>query len=118
MWEIEFYEKGNKIPVQDFLDGLNKKLRAKAIRDIILLKELGTEIREPYSKNIGDNLFELRIKFSSDIARIFCFFFDGEKIILPNGFIKKSNKTPKKEIDKAMKYKREYFERGGKNEKF
>lgn len=42
MWKIEFYEKVNKIPVQNFLDSLNKKLRAKAIRDIILLKKLGT----------------------------------------------------------------------------
>lgn len=80
MWEIEFFEtKGKEVPIEDFLNSLNTKMRAKAVRDIVLLKELGTSIREPYSKSIGNGLFELRIKFASDIARTFYFFFDGKK---------------------------------------
>jgi phage-related protein len=53
---------------------------------------VGNNIREPYSKHIENGIFELRIKSSSDIARVFCFFFDKEKIILTNGFIKKAKK--------------------------
>lgn len=116
MWEVEFYvAKDNEIPIQGFLDKLDRKMRAKALRDILLLKELGTSMREPYSKHIKDGVFELRIKFASDISRIFYFFFVNNRIILTNGFIKKTNKTPSREIEKALKYKAD-FERRGKNE--
>lgn len=112
MWEIEFYEtQNNTIPVQDFLNSLDKKMRAKAIKEILLLKDLGTLIREPYSKHIKDGVFELRIKFGSNISRIFYFFFVGDKIVLTNGFIKKSQKTPQEEITKALKYKLDYIRR-------
>lgn len=112
MWKVEFYETQNKdIPIEFFLDNLNTKLRAKTIRDILLLEELGTAIREPYSKPIKDGLFELRTKFSSDIVRVFYFFFDNKKIILTHGFIKKTKKTPRREIEKALKYKLDYERR-------
>lgn len=112
MWEIEFYEtENNKIPVQDFLNSLDKKMRAKAIKEILLLKDLGILIREPYSKHIKDGVFELRIKFGSNVSRIFYFFFVWDKIVLTNGFIKKSQKTPQEEITKALKYKLDYERR-------
>ena len=54
-------------------------------------------------------LYEIRAKFASDIVRVFCFF-DGEKlVILLSGFQKKTQKTPKKEIERAMKLMQEYF---------
>lgn len=68
----------------------------------------GPDIREPYSKYIESGIFELRIKFSSDITRIFYFFIKDKKIILTNGFIKKVERTPKKYIDMAKKYKKDY----------
>lgn len=112
MWQVEFYEKENgEIPVHEFLLSLNEKMRAKAAREIKILSEYGNRLREPYSKHIQEGIFELRIKFASDISRIFYFFFDGDKIILTNGFIKKSQKTPKEEIDKAIKYKEDYQRR-------
>lgn len=104
-----------KIPVQDFLYSLEPKLRAKAFRDIELLKNLGNELREPYVKPIkGENnkgLYELRIKFSNDIARIFYFTYYKNKYILLHGFIKKSMKTPSREIEKARKYMEDYTRR-------
>ncbi len=65
-----------------------------------------------------DGLFEIRIKFESNIYRIFCCFDEGKVVILFNGFQKKSRKTPRKEIEKALRIKQEYFElkKGGKNE--
>ena len=99
MWQVEFYEKENgEIPVNDFLLSLNEKMRAKAAKEIRILSEYGNRLREPYSKHIQEGIFELRIKFASDISRIFYFFFDGDKIILTNGFIKKTQKTPKEEM--------------------
>ena len=112
MWQIEFYEtEDGKTPVQMFLDSLDIKMRAKALKEIMILHELGTAVREPYSKPIEDGLLELRIKFASNITRIFYFFFVGDKIVLTSGFIKKAQKTPKNEIEKAMRYKIDYERR-------
>ena len=57
-----------------------------------------------------DGLFEIKIKVSSDIYRIFCFFDKGNLIILLNGFQKKTEKTPKNEIEKAERLKKKYYE--------
>lgn len=109
MYRVEYYEKEDgKIPCKEFIDSLSLKMKLKAIRSIECLEELGTNIREPYSKYIGDGIFELRIKFSSDITRIFYFFVKDKTIILTNGFIKKTKKTPKKYIEMARKYKKDY----------
>ncbi|TRZ52404.1 type II toxin-antitoxin system RelE/ParE family toxin [bacterium] len=57
-----------------------------------------------------EGLFEIRIEFESNIYRIFCCFDEGNLVVLFNGFQKKTRKTPKKEIEKAMRIKIEYFE--------
>ena len=94
---------------------LTPKLRAKAFKDIELLKEHGSDLREPYVKAIKGThykgLFELRIKFSTDIARIFYFTYVNNKFILLHGFIKKTMTTPKREIEKAVKYMEDYKRR-------
>jgi phage-related protein len=56
-----------------------------------------------------DGLYEIRIKVGSDIYRVFCCFDSGRIVVLFNGFQKKSQKTPKKEIKKALKIKEDYF---------
>lgn len=112
MFDVEFYRRpdGSK-PVEEFLDSLDAKMRAKALYGISILEEYGNALREPHSKPIGDGLFELRVKFASDISRIFYFFVVDNKIILTNGFIKKTMKTPKSEIELARKYKADYERR-------
>ena len=55
-------------------------------------------------------LFEARIKLGSNIWRVFCFFDKGKLVILLNGFTKKTQKTPQKEIDKAVRLMKEYYE--------
>lgn len=109
MFDLEFYclPNGQK-PVKIFLDSLNDKMRAKALYGLSILEEFGSQLREPYSKPLGDGLFELRIKFASDITRIFYFFVVDNKIILTNGFIKKTVKTPRAELELARKYKADY----------
>ena len=69
-------------------------------------------IPDKFFKHIeGTNgLFEIRIKVGSDIFRIFCFFDEGKLVILLNGFQKKSDKTPKNEIEKAERLKQKYYE--------
>lgn len=112
MVEIEFYDtEDGKCPLQDYLDSLEAKLLAKTLRTIDLLENNGTSLRGPYSEPLGDGIFELRTKQSSDITRVLYFFFVGNKAILTNGFTKKTQKTPKSEIDLAKKYRADYMRR-------
>jgi len=115
---VEFFEgeNGNK-PVEEFLLSLDVKMRAKLLGIIGILQEKGNQLREPYSKHIVDGIFEIRGKVGSDISRVLYFFYYDGKIILTNGFIKKSQKTPNKEIEKAIKYRINYIERCENNEK-
>ena len=109
MYEIIFYDTADgKCPVQDFLDSLEPKFLAKTLRTIDLLETNGPLLREPYSKPLENGIFELRTKHGSDINRVFYFFIIGQKIILTNGIIKKTAKTPKSAIDRAKKYKTDY----------
>ena len=68
-------------------------------------------MREPYSKHVEDGIFELRCKFGSDITRVMYFFFYRGKIILTNGFVKKTQKTPVAEIQLAKARRADYMER-------
>lgn len=112
-FEIIFYHASNDdCPVLRYLKSIDdKKLYAKILRDIELLKISGNLLHEPYSKSLSHGLFELRTKQGSNISRIIYFFVVGNKIILTNGFIKKTNKTPKEELNKALKYKDDYINR-------
>ena len=115
---VELYETENgNIPVEEFLKMLDVKMRAKLLGIIKILQEKGNRLREPYSKHLDDGIFELRGKVGSDISRVLYFFYYNKKIILTNGFIKKTQKAPKTEIDKAKKYRSDYLERIDKNEK-
>ena len=112
MFSVNFYRFENGVsPVEDFLDDLPPKMRCKAVRGLELLEAFGNTLREPYSKPISDGIFELRIKFSSDIARIFYFFCEDGTIIITNGYIKKSVRTSPLEIKLAKKYKSDYERR-------
>ena len=82
-------------------------------RRIDLLEEEGALLREPYSKAVEDEIFELRAKQGSDITRVLYFFVIGQKAVLTNGFVKKTQKIPKSEKDLAKKYKADYERRYG-----
>lgn len=111
-FEIEYFEKSDKTrPVEDFILSEDIKMQAKLFRMLELLELKGNELREPYSKYLTDGIFELRAKQGSNISRVLYFFVIGRKIILTNGFRKKSQKTPKGEINLAKKYKAEYEQR-------
>ena len=88
-------------------------MRAKVLRTVSLLGDSGPTLREPYSKPLENGIFELRAKQGSDITRVLYFFIVGKKAVLTNGFIKKSQKTPKVEKELAKKYKADYERRYG-----
>ena len=70
---------------------------------------------KPYSKHLSEGIFELRAKVGADITRVLYFFYVERYIILTNGFIKKTQKTPPKEIERAKKYRADYLRRKGSN---
>ena len=116
-FEIIFYEAINgECPIEEFLNSLDKKMRAKLIGMMEILEEKGNMLREPYSKSLGDGIFELRCKFGNDITRVLYFFIYERKIILTNGFIKKTRKTPIEQIQTAKARRKDFLERMEKNE--
>ncbi len=111
-FEIVFYKKEDgREPVKEFLLSTDIKMRAKMLRTIQLLQVNGNDLREPESKHLEDGIFELRAKVGSDISRVLYFFVIGQRIILTNGFIKKKQKTPKAETERAKRYREDYLRR-------
>lgn len=111
-YEVYFFRKSDgSCPVSDFICSLETKMRVKVMAEIQLLKQNGPLLREPYSKPLGGGLFELRTKQGSDITRMLYFFFDGRQIVMTNGFVKKTPKTPPSEIETAKRYRSEYLSR-------
>ena len=108
-FEIEFYSsEDGKEPVADFLDSLDDKMSAKLVGLMEILEEKGTELRMPYSEHLEDGIFELRCKQGSNITRVMYFFYVGKKIVATNGFVKKTKKTPVKELKLAKERRKEY----------
>ena len=111
-FEIIFYQLPDGTePVRDFLLGLDIKMRAKLMHNMEILQQQGINAREPYSKPIEDGIFEIRVQTDGNISSVLDFFFVGRKIVLTNLFIKKTQKTPRKEIDMAKAYRNEYLKR-------
>ena len=111
-FEIIFYDDADgKEPVTEFIQALDGKMRAKVVRTISMLADNGPELREPHSKSLGDGIFELRTQQSNNITRVLYFFIIGRKIVLTNGFVKKTQKTPAAEIERAKKYRTEFLNR-------
>ena len=93
----------------DFYNQQKQKVKAKIIWTFRLIETI-QQVPEDYLKHLEstDGLYEIRVQLGSAIFRIFCFFDEGKLIVLANGFQKKTQKTPKAEIEKALKIKREY----------
>ena len=94
---------------EEFFVKQRDKVKNKIIWTFQLIEEMD-RVPETYLKHIEntDGLFEIRVQQGSDIFRIFCFFDEGQLVVIANGFQKKTQKTPKGEIERALKIKSEY----------
>ena len=117
MFEVLYYEKndGTK-PAEEYILSEDVKLQAKIFKELALLEEFGNALRMPHSKLLDDGIFELRVIQGTDISRILYFFVIGKRIILTNGFRKKTEKTPNEEIEKAKEYREDYKKRSKKED--
>lgn len=94
----------------DFFDTLKPEVQKKFNWTLLLIATL-ERVPEKYFKHLtgSDGIYEVRVEVGSDIYRVFCFFDKGQLVVLVNGFQKKTQKTPKSEIDEAEKLKEAYF---------
>ena len=105
--ELFFYKEYFK----EFYSKLTVKVQKKILWTLQIVETID-RIPELYFKHLEntDGLYEIRVQVGSDIYRIFCFFDDNNLVIVGHGFQKKSQKTPTKELEKADKIKKEYYE--------
>lgn len=94
----------------DFFDKQSKKIKEKIDFVLDLLSSV-ERVPEKYFKHLEgtSGLYEIRVNHGNNTFRIFCCFDEGRIVVLFSGFQKKTNKTPKSEIDRALKIKNEYF---------
>jgi phage-related protein len=113
MREIQFYRNASgDCPVEEFLDGLGPKQAQKVAWVLKLVKELPLVPKQYLKKLEGtDDLWEVRAEFGGDAFRLLGFWDAGRLIILTNGFAKKTQKTPEREIALAAQRKRDHLNR-------
>jgi phage-related protein len=113
-WEVIFYQDAKgKEPVVDFLDSLAVSERARVTRLLHLLAQYGVLLKEPHTRQIRGKLRELRIMEKGGRIRVFYFGITGRKFVLLHGFVKKTAKTPAREIDIALKRMDDFIRRYG-----
>ena len=112
--EIVFYRKSSgECPVEAFLDSLPGKVAKKVVWVLHLVEDLDRVPSQYFCKMTDtDNIWEFRIKLGSSIYRVLSFW-DGNKIVLAHGFVKKTQKTPLQEIERAEDFRRDYWMRRG-----
>jgi phage-related protein len=113
-WIVEYYvdAKGHE-PVAEFLDSLTIGSQARALRLMDLLANYGVLLKEPYSRRLKGKLRELRITDRFGEIRIVYCPFTGRRLILLHGFIKKTRKTPSRDIEIAERRLSEFIHRQG-----
>ena len=96
---------------EKFYDQQTEKVQKKILWTLRIIEELERipEVYMKYLKNTS-GLYEIRIQVGNNIYRIFCFFDIDNLVVIGHGFQKKSQKTPKQEIERAEQIKREYYE--------
>jgi phage-related protein len=113
-YKIIFYtDKEGRCPADEFLDGLELKVRAKVEKWMEKLEQYGPNLPRPHADKIKGKIRELRIIFHSNHHRLL-FFFCGKTIVITHGFIKRTWKIPKTEIERAERLMQDFLQRFGK----
>ena len=110
---IIFYRTADgKCPVQDFLDSLPGKAAQKAAWVLSLIEDLDIVPSSYFKKLVStEEIWECRIQLGSSAYRIFSFLDGNSVVVLTHGLIKKTQKTPQREIERAEAYRRDYLQR-------
>lgn len=101
-WTVEFYiDERGRSPVEEFLESLDDKTRARFGWSMDQLRLRNVQAREPLVRHLEGDLWELREESRTNIYRIVYFFLSGRRIVLLHGFQKKSQRTPPAELETA-----------------
>jgi phage-related protein len=106
IWTIGYYSEQVRLEIESLPVGI----RASYARLTCLLEEFGLDLRMPHSRAMGEGLFELRPRGREGIARVFYCMKVGKNIVMLHSFVKKTNETPKREIDIARRRQKEITE--------
>ena len=111
-WLIRTYtsDTGAK-PVESWIRSLAAESRAEVLTVVDLLERHGVELEMPYTRHLGDGLWELRVRDRSGIYRVIYFHWKGRTFGLLHGFSKKTQTTPKGELDLARSRRATWLER-------
>ncbi|MFW2572352.1 type II toxin-antitoxin system RelE/ParE family toxin [Legionella sp. 29fVS95] len=102
-WKVDFYSES----VEEDILSMPPKIQARMIKLLELIEKHGANLGHPHTEAMGDGLFEIRAKAQEGIARSLYCYMKGRHIIVLHAFIKKSQKTPKTDLDLARKRKAE-----------
>ena len=92
-----FKTASGRAPAREFIESLDPRSQRKFFFVLGLLEEFGHRLPAPHAKHLRDGIFELRFGAIEGDIRLLYFFFSGNQVILTNGFVKKSGKTPSRE---------------------
>jgi len=107
-----FYETvEGKSPVEEFIESLDAETQGKFIIKQQLLQDFGSQLRYPHTDHLEEGILELRFKGKEGQIRVLFFFFYGKRIIFTHGFVKKTQKTPQKEITLAQERRKDFLTR-------
>jgi len=114
MREIRFFQtdSGDK-PVEEFLAGLSAAVRAKVVWTLELLRTQQMVPAKFWKKLSGSELWEVRVEYAGNIYRVLAVFAKGNRVILLHAFQKKSQKTPRQDMEIALQRQKRYFHRHG-----
>ena len=111
MYEVEFYkDRKERCFTTEFLNELQTKVRAKVVKWIEKLEKEGPNLPRPYADIIRGKIRELRVSFGSSEYRFLYFFFD-KRIIITLGFLKKTDRIPEGEIERAERIMQDFLQR-------
>jgi phage-related protein len=107
-----FYETADgRKPVEEFIESLDAETQDKFIIKQQLLRDFGPQLRHPHTDHLEEGIFELRFKGKEGQIRVLFFFFYGKRTIFTHGFIKKTQRTPRKEIEVAKERRKDFLTR-------
>jgi len=97
-------------PAARFVEGLGAKLGPKVLRTLELLQHFGPHLPMPHARKLeGEDLYELRVRQSTDICRLFYFHSGKGTYVVTSGYVKKSQKTSRQEIRRAVSLRNRYM---------
>ena len=112
MCTIDYCDDANgRKPVEEFIDGLDLKMQVKVFGNLALLEQYGNRLSMPFSQHLEDGIYELRTSQGNNITRVLYFFLTNKRILLTHGFTKKTQKTPRREIERAKQIRANWKDR-------